>query len=60
MRDQDRKRYLADLTDRYVKRHMGRRDFMRAAGKLGLGIGAESNCSCWTSDVFEHGGARMS
>ena len=40
MRDQDRKRYLADLTDRYVKRRLGRRDFMRAAGQLGLGLGA--------------------
>lgn len=40
MRDQDRKQYLANLTDRYVKRQMGRRDFMRAAGQLGLGLGA--------------------
>ena len=40
MREQDRKRYLAGLTDRYVKRRIGRRDFMRAAGKLGLGLGA--------------------
>ncbi len=40
MRDQDRKRYLADLTDRYVKRRLGRRDFLRAAGQLGLGLGA--------------------
>ena len=40
MRDQDRKRYLANLADRYVKRRIGRRDFMRSAGQLGLGLGA--------------------
>lgn len=40
MNDFDRKQALASLTDRYVKRQMGRRDFLRAAGKLGLGLGA--------------------
>ena len=46
MRDQDRKRYLADLADRYVKRRIGRRDFMRAAGQLGLGLQARSAWAC--------------
>jgi multiple sugar transport system substrate-binding protein len=40
MRDIDRKRYLASLTDKLVKGEMGRRDFLRAAGMLGLGAGA--------------------
>lgn len=40
MRDQDRKQYLANLADRYAKRHIGRRDFLRASGQLGLGLGA--------------------
>jgi len=40
MQDQDRKRYIANLTDRYVKRRISRRDFMRSAGQLGLGLGA--------------------
>ncbi len=40
MRDSDRKHYLASLTDSYVKRKMGRRDFLRAASHLGLGLGA--------------------
>ncbi len=40
MRDQDRKQYLANITDRYVRRQMDRRDFIRAAGQLGLGLGA--------------------
>ena len=39
MRDSDRKQYLAGLTDKYVKRQIGRRDFMRNAGLLGLGAG---------------------
>lgn len=40
MRDQDRKAHVARLTDRYVKRRIGRRDFLRSASKLGLGLGA--------------------
>ena len=40
MRDNDRKRYLANLTDRYVRRRISRRDFLRDAGHLGLGAGA--------------------
>lgn len=40
MRDSDRKQYLAGLTDRYVNRRIGRRDFLRNAGLLGLGAGA--------------------
>ena len=40
MRDSDRKQYLASLTDRLVKGQMGRRDFLRLSGKLGLGAGA--------------------
>ena len=40
MRDSDRKRYLASLTDRYVRRQISRRDFLRDAGQLGLGLGA--------------------
>ena len=40
MRDSDRKLYVAGLADKYVKRQIGRRDFLRAAGKLGLGLGA--------------------
>jgi multiple sugar transport system substrate-binding protein len=40
MRDSDRKLYAARLTDRFVKGQIGRRDFMRGAAKLGLGLGA--------------------
>ena len=40
MRDSDRKRYVASLTDRYVRRQISRRDFLRDAGQLGLGLGA--------------------
>ncbi|MGP1254846.1 MAG: ABC transporter substrate-binding protein [Kiloniellales bacterium] len=40
MRDSDRKRYVANLTDRYVRRQISRRDFLRDAGHLGLGLGA--------------------
>ncbi len=40
MRDSDRKRYVASLTDRYVRRQVSRRDFLRDAGQLGLGLGA--------------------
>jgi len=36
----NRKRYLADITDRYVRGKMDRRTFLRSAGKLGLGVGA--------------------
>ena len=36
----NRKRYLASVTDRYVKGQMDRRTFLRSAGKLGLGVGA--------------------
>ncbi len=35
----NRKRYLASVTDRYVKGQMDRRTFLRSAGKLGLGAG---------------------
>ena len=40
MKDKQRKKYLASLTDRLVLGQMGRRDFLRSAGKLGLGAGA--------------------
>ncbi|MBO0662913.1 extracellular solute-binding protein [Jiella sp. MQZ9-1] len=40
MRDWQRKTYLASVTDRYVKGQMDRRSFLRAAGKLGLSVGA--------------------
>lgn len=40
MRDFTRKMHLASITDRFVKGEMGRRDFLRLAGKLGLGAGA--------------------
>lgn len=40
MRDSDRKLYVASLTDRYVRRQISRRDFLRDAGQLGLGLGA--------------------
>ena len=36
----DRKRYLASVTDRFVRGQMDRRTFLRTAGKLGLGAGA--------------------
>ena len=36
----NRKHYLASVTDRFVKGQMDRRTFLRAAGKLGLGAGA--------------------
>ncbi|WP_434355470.1 extracellular solute-binding protein [Parasalinivibrio latis] len=35
-----KKRHLAEVVDRYVRGEMARRDFLRAAGKLGLGLGA--------------------
>jgi multiple sugar transport system substrate-binding protein len=40
MKETDRKRYLASVTDRFVKGRMARRDFLRAASQLGLGAGA--------------------
>ena len=40
MKDKQRKKYLASLTDRLVLGQMGRRDFLCSAGKLGLGAGA--------------------
>ena len=40
MRDTDRKQYRANLVDAFVNRRMGRRDFMRNAGLLGLGAAA--------------------
>lgn len=40
MKDKQRKKYLALLTDRFVRGQMVRGDFLRAAGKLGLGAGA--------------------
>jgi multiple sugar transport system substrate-binding protein len=40
MKDKERKKYLASLTERLVLGQMGRRDFLRSAGKLGLGAGA--------------------
>jgi len=36
----NRKRYLASVTDQFVKGKMDRRTFLRTAGKLGLGAGA--------------------
>jgi multiple sugar transport system substrate-binding protein len=39
MKDSIRKGYLASVTDRYVKGQMDRRNFLRAAGALGLGAG---------------------
>ena len=40
MRDSDRKLFLASVTDRYVRGGLSRRNFLRAASKLGLGAGA--------------------
>ena len=40
MRDSIKKAHLASLADRYVKGQIGRRSFLRAAGQLGLGLGA--------------------
>jgi multiple sugar transport system substrate-binding protein len=40
MKDNDRKRYLASVTDRFVKGQMGRRQFLKASAALGLaGLG---------------------
>lgn len=36
----NRKRYLASVTDQFVKGKIDRRTFMRTAAKLGLGVGA--------------------
>ena len=36
----NRKRYLAEITGRYVSGRMDRRSFLRASAKLGLGAGA--------------------
>lgn len=40
MKDKDRKLYLSSITDKLVRGEMGRRDFLRLSGKLGLGAGA--------------------
>lgn len=40
MKDSIRKGYLANITDKYVRGQMDRRDFLRLAGKLGLGATA--------------------
>ena len=40
MRDSDRKQYLAQVTDRFVKGRISRRDFLSTSAKLGLGAGA--------------------
>lgn len=40
MQEKDRKFYLANLTDRFVKGQIDRRAFLRSAGKLGLGATA--------------------
>ena len=39
MTPDDRKQYLASVVDRYVRGRMDRRSVLRAAGKLGLGVG---------------------
>ncbi|MFK7997055.1 MAG: hypothetical protein AB8B87_23170, partial [Granulosicoccus sp.] len=36
----NQKRYLASVTDQFVKGKIDRRTFMRTAAKLGLGVGA--------------------
>ncbi|WP_086997348.1 ABC transporter substrate-binding protein [Rhizobium sullae] len=40
MNERDRKSYLAAVTDRFVRGGMDRREFLRVAGKLGLGATA--------------------
>lgn len=40
MRDSIRKAHLAAVTDRFVRGRMGRREFLGAAARLGLGAGA--------------------
>jgi multiple sugar transport system substrate-binding protein len=40
MRPTDRKQFLANVVDRYVRGGMDRRSFLRATAKLGLGAGA--------------------
>lgn len=40
MRDSDKKQYMARLMDAYVKRKVGRRQFLRTAAKFGVGAGA--------------------
>ena len=40
MKDSDRKQYLANVVDAYVNRRMGRRDFIKNAGLLGLSAAA--------------------
>lgn len=40
MKDDDRKRYLASVTEKFVKGHMGRRQFLKTSAALGLaGLG---------------------
>ncbi|EAU39688.1 hypothetical protein FP2506_01863 [Fulvimarina pelagi HTCC2506] len=39
MKDQDRKRHLATITDRFARGRMDRRSFLSSAGKLGLAVG---------------------
>ncbi|MBB4951980.1 multiple sugar transport system substrate-binding protein [Agrobacterium vitis] len=40
MKEKDRKFYLANITDRYVRGQMDRRSFLRSASMLGLGAAA--------------------
>lgn len=40
MKEENRKRYLASLTDDYVKRRIDRRTFVSWAARLGLSVGA--------------------
>jgi multiple sugar transport system substrate-binding protein len=40
MKESMRKLYLSSITDKLVRGEMGRRDFLRLAGTLGLGAGA--------------------
>ena len=42
MNNQLKKEHLANLTDKYVKRQIGRREFLQGSAKLGLGVAAMS------------------
>jgi len=53
MKDQQRKKHLASLTDRLVLGQMGRRDFLRSAGRPRVGSREEAlrvvpPCPCAT------------
>ena len=61
MKDQQRKKHLASLTDRLVLGQMGRRDFLRSAGRPRVGSREQAlrvvpPCPCATAALGGHHG----